>query len=152
MVSSWPMDMPSTASLEGALTKQGGAQVGIDGHQEVLTDYLLALCWMHARRPFFKAEKDTPQVGRALDLIEELYAVEAEAQEAAADDKVLLLEHRKRLREERSRDIILQLDLWRRSQRAIGRSLFADGLTFLENHWGAYAKPPIMRSGPSATG
>lgn len=123
------------SSLAELLTKQGGAQVGIDGQPEVLTDYVLAMCWMHARRPFFKAEKNTPAATRALDLIDELYAIEKQAKVASAGDEAALLSHRKRLREERSAAVIAKLDLWRRSQRAMPKTKFHDGLQFLENHW-----------------
>ena len=122
-------------ALEKALDKRGGEQVGLDGSVGVLTNFVLVICWMHARRPLFKAEKDAPEVGHALDLIERLYAVEAEATEAAAGDEAALLEHRRRLRAERSRPIIAELDLWRHSQRALPRTQFDKGLVFLENQW-----------------
>lgn len=121
-------------SLEQALTKKGGAQVSLDGNAEVLTNYVLALCWMHARRPFFKARKDEPRAKRALDLIGKLYAVEDEAVEAARGDPNALLEHRRRLREERSRSIVAELELWQQSQRAMPKTQFYEGLQFLKNH------------------
>lgn len=122
-------------SLEQALTKKGGAQVDLDGNAEVLTNYTLALCWMHARRPFFKARKDEPRARRALDLIGQLYAVEDEATQAARGDPQALLEHRRRLRDERSRGIVAELELWQNSQRAMPKTQFYEGLQFLANHW-----------------
>ncbi|MCH7480360.1 MAG: IS66 family transposase [Chloroflexi bacterium] len=74
------------ASLEKALDRQGGVQINLEtGEPEVLPNYLLAGCWMHARRPFIKAEASAPEVGHALDLIAELYAIEARAREAAEE-------------------------------------------------------------------
>lgn len=123
------------ASLEGARDKRGGEQLGLSGAVERLPNYVLALCWAHARRPLFKAEKSAPEAGRALDLIATLYAIESEATEAAAGDPMALRTHRRRLRAERSRAVIAELDSWRKSQRVLPRSQFAKGIDFLDNHW-----------------
>lgn len=64
---------PVYASLEKTLDKTGGVQVDINGNPVPTPNYTLAGCWMHARRPFIKAEKNAPVVGRALDLIGDLY-------------------------------------------------------------------------------
>jgi transposase len=45
-----------------------------------------------------------------------------------------LLEHRRRLREQRSRNIVAELELWQQSQRALPRTQFHEGLQFLANH------------------
>jgi len=123
------------ASLEKALDKNGGVQIDLDGNPIPTPNYLLTGCWMHARRPFIRAEKSTPEVGHALDLIAKLYAVEAEAREAAGGDGAALLKHRRRLRKTKSRRIIEELKLWRDAQRPLPGTKYADGVTFLKNQW-----------------
>ena len=122
-------------TLEQARTRAGGEQLGLDGASQVLPDYRLAICWMHARRPLFKAEKHSPEVGDALDWIAELYAIESEAKAEAGGDPVRLRQARERLREEKSRVIIERLRTWWEQQRPLPRSGFAKAITFLENHW-----------------
>lgn len=125
------------ASLERALERAGGVQVDlVSGEAELLPNFALAGCWMHARRPFFKAEKSAPEVGVALDLIARLYAVEARAREAAGDDPDALLQHRRRLREAESRPIVEELKLWRDAQRPLPGTQYHAGVTFLRNQWG----------------
>jgi transposase len=122
-------------ALERALEKTGGEQLTLDGETLLLPNFLLAACWMHARRPLFKAEKDTPEVTEALDLIAELYAVEAEAKRMADGDEQALLEHRSRLRNQQSRSIIARLEAWRDAQRPLPRTQYARGVGFLKNNW-----------------
>lgn len=121
-------------SLEGALDKQG-APLDLGDKTLLLPNYVLAGCWMHARRPLFKAEKNGPETTAALDLIGELYAIEAEARELAAGDADALLKHRRRLRNERSRGIIDQLGAWRDAQRPLPKTQYAKGVEFLKNNW-----------------
>ena len=127
-------------SLERAFERQGGQQMSLDGDDLPLPNFLLVCCWMHARRPFFKAAKHTPEAEEALDLIAKLYAVEDEADQLAAADPDARLEHRRRLRADKSAAILAELDLWRRTQRALPRTQFAKGLTFLDRHWPALTR------------
>ena len=90
---------------------------------------------MHARRPFIQAEKSAPEVGHALDLIAELYAIEDRARQAAGDDEAALFRHRRRLRNTESRRVIEELKLWRDAQRALPGTKYASGVTFLKNQW-----------------
>jgi transposase len=122
------------ASLEGALDKHG-APLDLGDKTLLLPNFVLAGCWMHARRPLFKAEKNGPEATTALDLIGELYAVEAEAKELAGDDLDALLHHRQRLRQERSRGIIDQLGAWRDAQRPLPKTQYAKGVDFLKSYW-----------------
>lgn len=116
---------PVYTSLEGAADKKGNPK---------LPNYTLALCWMHARRPFFHAEKNYPAAKEGLDLIAQLYAIEAEARrDAAAGDD--LLAARRRLREAKSRGVIAKLDTWQKATLALPGSKLDDGLQYLRNHW-----------------
>jgi hypothetical protein len=67
-----------------------------------------ALCWAHARRGFIDAEAVEPaRSGRALDLIGQLYEIEAECRERKADDRTKL-----EARGDRSRSIASELFTW----------------------------------------
>ena len=123
-------------SLEGAESKRAAhPQASLDLQEPALPNYLLAGCWSHARRPFIKAEKNGLDVAEGLDLIGELFAIEDLAYERAEEDPGSLLRHRKQLREERSREVVAKLKVWRDQQWALPRSGLAKGLTFLKNQW-----------------
>jgi len=117
-------------SLQEARTRNGGVQMVLDEDGkpvEIPTpDYLLATCWMHARRYFYKAETYHPEAGPALDLIGELYHIEdlavekvdaraarAEKPVSPADAIKWLLDERRKLRNTRSRRCVKLLDAWR---------------------------------------
>ena len=79
------------------------------------SSFTLAQCWAHARRYFIKARKsDKKKSDPFLDLIKQLYQVEAEAKALAkaagqlseAEYAALLHSHRARLRDEKSRDLV----------------------------------------------
>lgn len=123
-------------SLEGAESKRAAdPQRMLDLNEPALPDYLLAGCWSHARRPFVKAEKNGLDVKEGLDLIGELYAIEALAKERAEGDPEALLEHRRQLREERSREVVAKIKAWRDQLWALPKSGLDKGLTFLNNQW-----------------
>jgi transposase len=126
--------------LEKALERAGGRQtrMGPDGkvEVEVLPNFTLASCWAHARRYFWKAEKGgTVEAGRALDLIAGFYAIEVRAEEMAGGDEERLLAVRAELRATLSRPLVEKLDAWRRQQKALPKSHFGEGLTYLDNQW-----------------
>jgi len=128
------------AKLAGERDRNGGVQMLISPEGELSTqlspNFKLALCWMHARRPFFKAEKaGSKQVGEGLDIIGQLYKVEQETKEAARGDPERLLELRKRDRAAKSKALIDQLYTWAAEQtRVLPKTHFGRGLAFLEKH------------------
>ena len=133
-------------ALEKARTKNGGARVLLpfDGERIAVPtpDYILAVCWMHARRGFIRAERaGTAAAGPILDLIGALYAVEADAakqvaQIADADARLAaLVEVRRVLREARSRDLIAQLDRALDQLVVIEGTLLANALAWIRNGW-----------------
>jgi len=120
------------AALEEARQK-GGKQLPMNGSQlPPLPNYMLAICWAHARRPLFKGEKNFPEGGEALDLIAKLYAIEAEAENGPVDT---LLKRRKELRNTKPRDVIAQLNVWEKKQHPLPGSTLAEGVSFLRNQW-----------------
>ncbi len=97
--------------------------------------FLLFVCWSHARRRFEQASKTEDDANEVLDLIAELYAVEAEAKERAGGDRNKLLALRAELRVSRSAAILDKINLWRPGQLSLPGTKLAEGLRFLENQW-----------------
>ena len=69
-------------------------------------------CWAHVRRRFFEALATAPEARQAMDLILELYRVEAQARDA---DVVRTVAHRE-LRQLRSAPVLEQLHAWMEQQ------------------------------------
>ena len=111
-------------ALEKALTKNSGQPNLLkldEGKTQTLPtpDYTLAACWMHGRRGFIKAARDgEAEAETALDLIAELYAIEADARQQVAhiEDpslrEVALLAALAPLRDQRSREVLGRLRAW----------------------------------------
>jgi len=123
------------SSLEKAFSRFG-EQLPLDGHALKQPDFTLAMCWMHARRGFIKAQKKGAiQANEPLDLIGELYSIEAQAKELAGGDPQALLEHRRRLREDRSRQLISTLQLWCETQRVLPGTQLHQAIQFVRARW-----------------
>lgn len=123
------------SALEKAFSLHG-EQLALDGNHLLQPDFTLAMCWMHARRGFIKAAKKGDLVANdALDLIGEIYAVEALANERADGDDDALREHRRRLREDRSRDLVTRLEVWCAKQRVLPGTQLHQAIHFLEARW-----------------
>jgi hypothetical protein len=92
----------------------------------------LAFCWAHMRRPFydFYVSTKSPLAAEVLVCIRKLYAIEAEIRGHPAD-------HRKQVRQERSRPIVEALHSW--LQDHVGRvsavSDLANAIRYAIRHW-----------------
>jgi len=139
-------------SLEKERTRNGGVQTVIDEDGKVVeiptSDYVLATCWMHARRYLYKAERYHPEAGPALDLIAELYQIEdkavaeVDARLARAgpgvsdeDARRWLLEARSKLRDTQSRRCIEKLDAWRGDVLRLEGTALAEAADHLDRLW-----------------
>ncbi|MBC8423618.1 IS66 family transposase [bacterium] len=141
-------------ALEKERTRQGGRVQVIDGSTIITLptpDYVLASCWAHARRYFVKAARYHDEAEQALDLIDALFHIEQEAQEQARAKVALarkagdadaeqaytdhLMEARRRLRNERSREVVAELDAWRKEQRPMPGSAMDEALNHLDKIW-----------------
>lgn len=139
-------------SLEKAKTRNGGVQLILDEDGKMVEvptpDYTLATCWMHARRYLFKAERYQPEAGPALDLIDELYAIERmavdevdaklrQAKTAVADDvaRGWLLDARRKLRDTRSRRCVKLLNVWREEVLRPEGTALAEAVDHLDRVW-----------------
>jgi len=142
-------------SLEKERTKQGGRVQIMNEDGTLITlptpDYTLVSCWAHARRYIFNAARYHEEADEALDLIGKLYGVEREAKKEALKRVQLereagdldadshfqgyLEKARKRLRKEKSRPIIHELDAWRKAQSPIPGTALDEALAQLDRIW-----------------
>ena len=92
----------------------------------------LAFCWAHMRRPFYEFYESTKSslAGYVLARIRELYAIEAEIRGHPAD-------HRRRVRQARSRPIVDALHAWLQEQlpRVSAVSELAKAVRYAIRHW-----------------
>lgn len=102
--------------------------------------FTLAHCWAHVRRKFIEAEPHYPEPCRAvLELIGQLYAVERAVPglpaAAAVETGQDLLTLRGRLRDQRSRAIVREIQTWALEQHALPGSSLGKALTYLRGLW-----------------
>jgi transposase len=92
----------------------------------------LAFCWAHMRREFFQfhASTKSPLAADVLARVAALYAIEAEIRGHPA-------EHRRQVRQERSRPIVETLHEWLRHhvERVSGASDLARAMRYAIRHW-----------------
>jgi transposase len=103
--------------------------------------FTLCHCWAHVRRKFVEAEPHFKEPCREiLDLIGQLYAVEAEVPPDLLQDpssRTEALARRQRLRQERSRPIVAQIRGWAFAQkpRALPESSLGKAITYTLGLW-----------------
>ncbi|HYG70150.1 MAG TPA: IS66 family transposase, partial [Anaeromyxobacteraceae bacterium] len=101
-----------------ALRKQGGK-------------FRLAHCWAHVRRKFDEIEAFFPtQCRQILDLIGELYAVEKLCPTGPPGDEL-----RRKLRNERSREILGRIHRWALETRALPESGLGKAIAYMTSLW-----------------
>ena len=95
-------------------------------------DVRLAFCWAHVRRRFYElaAAGPAPIASEALERIASLYAVESDIRGQAADE-------RRRVRQERSRQIIETLHAWLKAQleRISPKGKLAEAIRYALARW-----------------
>jgi transposase len=112
---------------------QTDAYTGYDKLLRSKTGITHISCWAHARRNFTKAlESDQGRASAALDMIRELYDVEADCRKAGASPDQIL-----HLRRERSVPVLERLKLWAQQQeRALNpKSLIAVACRYMLKRW-----------------
>lgn len=88
----------------------------------------LLQCWVHVRRNFIDCESAFPvECKKVLDLIGELYAIEARA----GDD----LKERLRLRQSESRAVLARIQQWVFDVRCLPGSALFEAITYMTNRW-----------------
>ncbi|RJS12733.1 IS66 family transposase, partial [Corallococcus sp. H22C18031201] len=95
-------------------------------------------CWAHLRRRFFEALPTAPQAREAMDLILELYRVEAQARDRGV---VGTAAHRE-LRQESSAPILARLSTWLAAQapRHPPKSPLGQALSYATRQWDALTR------------
>ena len=96
-----------------------------------------ASCWAHARRKLFDLARinEAPIAIEAVERIDALFAIEREINGAAPHE-------RKRVRNERSRPLVVALESWLREQRSklSARNEIAKAIQYSLNRWTALAR------------
>lgn len=96
--------------------------------------FRLVHCWAHVRRKFVEIEENFPsQTREILDLIRELYAVEALAPCPNGNNDALRL--RAELRASRSREIVRRIRDWAIAQRPLPQSGLGRAIEYLLGLW-----------------
>lgn len=93
-------------------------------------------CWAHARRKFFDAkDTDSARAAAMLEMVQELYAVEHEAQ--GLDD-----DGRQALRQEKSLPALVKIKAWldENIKRVLPRSPMAGAIQYTLNQWEALCR------------
>jgi hypothetical protein len=131
-------DHRAARPAEHLATFQGVLQVdGYNGFKRLAGDradasVCLAFCWAHMRRGFydFHVSTKSPLAAEVLARIRALYAIEAEIRGHPA-------EHRRRVRQERSRPIVEALHAWMEHHlpRVSGASDLALAIRYALRHW-----------------
>jgi transposase len=90
-------------------------------------ELVLANCWSHARRYFVKAEPNDPVAQEMIDLIAQLYVLEA----GAGSDP----DGRKLVRQEKSKRIGDEIQAWLLLQHALPKSSLGKAITYTSKLW-----------------
>jgi transposase len=96
-----------------------------------------AACWAHARRKFFDLARlnKAPIAIEAVERIDTLFAIEREINGLPAQERL-------RVRNERSRPLVVALEAWLREQRAklSGQSKIGKAIAYSLTRWGALTR------------
>ena len=93
--------------------------------------YRLAFCWSHGRRKFIKAEGNDPiRAAQFLELVQELYAIEAQAPPGPDGDEL-----RRKLRNEKSRPVVERIKNWLIGQRFLPGSDIGTAIKYIAACW-----------------
>jgi transposase len=96
--------------------------------------FRLAHCWAHVRRKFVEIEENFPAESKEmLDLLRELYAVEALVASANGNEEALRL--RAELRATRSKEIVRRIRDWALAQRPLPRSGLGQAIDYMFGLW-----------------
>lgn len=102
-----------------------------DGLANRAGTFTVAHCWAHVRRKFVEAEAFFPgPCGEALSFIGELYEVERLCPTGPPGHEL-----RRRLRDERSREIVRRLSQWSLDVRALPESALGKALSYMHGLW-----------------
>jgi transposase len=101
-------------------------------------DFILALCWSHARRHFVEAEANYPQCGHAIDLIGKLFAIDRETTDPTllhGDRKLEEAQRRLEGRQSLAPPLLEELREWALAQRGRPKSGLRKAIDYLLSNW-----------------
>ncbi len=130
------LDSRSAAAAKEILADYGGVVMadGYGAYESLVKSgarFALAHCWAHVRRKFFDIQEFFPsQTAEILDLIGELYAVEADAPTGPPGDEL-----RAKLRNEKSRGIVKRIQAWLLTTRALPESALGKAISYARSMW-----------------
>jgi transposase len=94
--------------------------------------FTLAHCWAHVRRKLVECEPAFPQAAEALDLLGQLYAVEADAKRAPVDDPRAHLAEQRRVR---AAPLVAAIRAWMQAQRVLPQSGLGRAIAYADGLW-----------------
>jgi transposase len=95
-------------------------------------ELLLAHCWSHVRRKFVEVEDIEPgRCTEALDIIDEMFAVERRAKEMNANAIVL-----HKMRRAETFELVKRLAMWSNAQQALPTSPLGKAIGYMHTMWG----------------
>jgi transposase len=127
-------DYKGVALVDGYAAYQTATKSGADGPCPAT----LAFCWAHVRRKFFEAQQFAPACKEVLELIGELYAVEADLPGWYAlegEERQAALAHRLAVRQQKSAPLTERIRDWAYAQRALPGSAFRKAIEYMLNLW-----------------
>jgi transposase len=98
----------------------------------------LVFCWAHVRRKFVEAEKFAPVCSEVLELIGQLYAIEADLPDPYAlegEPLAAALAHRLVVRQQQSAALVARIREWALAQRALPGSALRKALEYMLGLW-----------------
>jgi transposase len=102
--------------------------------REAAGDIRLSGCWAHVRRKFVDAENNHPELAEEiLDLIGELYEIEARARDP--DEGWELLKWRHNLRQKKSKPKLDEIKEWAKSPRLLPKSSMGKAIAYMKGMW-----------------
>jgi len=120
------------AGFQGTLVVDGYAVYEAVQKSRAGPEIELAHCWSHTRRKYREAEPHHPRAGAMLDMIGQLYAIEARARETDAEERLAVLGE---LRRTESRPIVDDICRWVTTEHALPKSSLGKALAYTERLW-----------------
>jgi transposase len=120
--------------VDGYAAYQTATKSGADGPAQAT----LAFCWAHVRRKFLEAEPFFPTCSQVVELIAQLYAIEAQLPSAhalAGEALAVALAHRLQVRQQQSAPLVERIQQWALAQRAVPGSALRKALEYMLGLW-----------------
>ena len=131
-------DSAGVVLVDGYAAYQTATKSGADGPAPAT----LAFCWAHVRRKFFEAKQFAPACEQVLELIGEVYAIEADLPgwyALTGEERQAALAQRLAVRQQHSAPVVERIRQWALAQRAAPGSAFRKALEYMLKLWDGLA-------------